>query len=379
MNKGQGAIARTNKAELMGGLPVIGADNGLTVVAGLVELGGTNPLLHNTDIDPGIFDLQITDSGIRNFLSLKPSALTYGIGDLAAFNNRTNFFISDNVQQAEVSSNGFSMLFLNMATGIFQLGASAGGSANLTYLEVNDAARFISTASMGNVNVMALDMAGYGVQLGDFAGLSGGTNWTINDTALFIQGGDIAGRWIALDGSNRIYRIGDVDLANSGNVLVIDDTNSLVNIFQSGRLHFQVDNINQLYQIGDLSAASGSTTFVVNDAATSITTTLAGFYVIQDVAANPFFFINQGGGSSSWGDIAGTVTVSYLNINWGTGAIHSTSPLGFGVNINPIASPFAVAGLAAFANNAAAVAGGLNVGDFYRISVAGTSAVAIVE
>lgn len=53
---------------------------------------------------------------------------------------------------------------------------------------------------------------------------------------------------------------------------------------------------------------------------------------------------------------------------------------GVGVNMTTDShSPFGVAALPAYANNAAATGAGLTSGMFYRISAAGTSAVAVVE
>lgn len=143
--------------------------------------------------------------------------------------------------------------------------------------------------------------------------------------------------------------------------------------------YFSLDDANRVYSIGDLAPALNGTKFVINDTTKNVSTVLDNFYDIINTAGKRFFFINQGSQSITMGDINTVATGAYFNVNYGVGYCLVNSPLGLGVNIAPNASPMAVAGLQAFANNAAALAGGLIAGDFYRISTAGTSVLAIVE
>lgn len=261
MVKGSGNIGRTNKAELMGGLPVTGADNGLTMFGTLVELGG--PLIKNTTINNAGFQYLHLNGG-QNIFTLDPGAGLYTIGDYLGAVNGTTLILNDATQTAGIATNplaGPASFFLFNGTGISVMG------------------------DIGNVQ------------------------------------------------NNSLLQVDDNNQTITGQVGVND--------------FFKYDKANQVFNV------------------------LFG--------GNPFFFINNGGGSSSLGDIAGTITTTYINLNWGAGNIHTVSPSGFGVNIVPAASPFAVAALPAFANNAAALLGGLAVGDFYRISVAGTSTVAVVQ
>lgn len=134
-----------------------------------------------------------------------------------------------------------------------------------------------------------------------------------------------------------------------------------------------------IYEIGDIDTSLNGTKFRINDTTKNVSTVLDNVYDIINTAGKRFFFINQGSQSATLGDINTVATGAFFNVNYGIGYCLVSSPLGLGVNIAPNASPLAVVGLQAFANNAAAVAGGLIPGDFYRISTAGTSVVAVVE
>ncbi len=106
---------------------------------------------------------------------------------------------------------------------------------------------------------------------------------------------------------------------------------------------------------------------------------------------NIYFNINADNGTTGNVGIFGNAIDNKINITLSENGtqivlddaaqtITLTAANGVGINMTPTSvSPFAVASLPAFTNNADAVSGGLTAGMFYRISVAGTSTVAVVE
>lgn len=191
-----------------------------------------------------------------------------------------------------------------------------------------------------------------------------------------------------------ITLFGDSSTSNSATLVFTDQptvtswsqlnrSGDLITGIQSGILfipYISLDDANIIAKVGDTDALFNNTNLIVDDAAQSITAQTDQTFFVKNSSGTPFFFINEGGAVASMGDVTGSIgPVTLLTANWGGQYCASFSPLGFGVNVVPAASPFAVAGLAAFANNAAAVGAGLVPGDFYRISVAGTSTVAVVE
>lgn len=322
--RGFGNIGRSAKNEPAAAPAVAGADNGLTVVAGNVELGGANALIHDTTVDlsaffllfnDGILDYLLMDpantavtlgdittaaagifidlatdtitagdvsgtgtntkidikdpsqsvelsgggvsnftitgaagaesafitiNGFQHFLA-DPSTGNYFFGDIAGIGSQTSLLITDGTGTAQIASGGFSMLFLDMPGGIFQLGASAGGTANTTFLQIDDPNQQFTTASGGATNGLLIDLNNLVFEFGDRAGAGNGLFLAVDNIFNFARFGNLVGAMLVLDGAALLYRMGDCDGASNSTVLGVDDTGQLV----------QIDAVNGLKIVGD--------------------------------------------------------------------------------------------------------------------------------
>lgn len=193
-------------------------------------LDWANKLFQLGDIDAGANNMyfEINDAAQRTsvyqstseFLRIDTITEEYFFGSYQR-NNQTALLINDSVSQAQIGSNGYSMLFLDYANGIYQLGPSAGG-INSTYLQVDDA----------------------------------------NQTLQFYTGGFIDG--LNVDTAGGIYQFGKLTLPDF--YLNIDPSGMLMEIIESAVPNgLSINNNSFLYRIGDFDGRSNFSYIEIND------------------------------------------------------------------------------------------------------------------
>lgn len=327
-----------------GGPPFVGgsAYNGLSIdtITGQIVLGQDvgavgNPaqLISNREIPLNAFSIQLTDA---NFLAI----LQTGFFALQDFANVNAITLSTGVPATIVISD-FSADFptLSLSNSLFTFDVAVDSFAFKIRDNATTDEYFLLNPTTGIFS------------LGDLSGTGNGTKIDVKDASTSIQmSAGTTGMQLILAGAagselfefvsasgNRYFfndvnvldfRWGDVDLTNNGTRITIDDTTQIIRARNgTAFIGLELDFANADYQMGDVPGLGNSTKMVIDD---------NGQFVE--------FFCSV-----------------------------------FGVNMVPVVSPFGVSSLPAFANNAAAVVGGLSIGEFYRISVAGTSTVAVVE
>lgn len=171
----------------------------------------------------------------------------------------------------------------------------------------------------------------------------------VSATGFIVTDNDIPEHiFLRLDYTNDIYQIGDISAYANG--LRVDILNSL-----------------NLIQIGDTANVSTQSILQIDNAIGELTFNVGGATYFQVGLPGVFRL----GVSGSGAIIVGNATSQNILLT----AVN-------GVAINGVSNPntpFTVVGLPAFADNAAAVAGGLAAGDFYRTSAGGSSTVRVVQ
>lgn len=350
MNKGAGNVTRINKVEPPVAATVTAARNGLTLVGTNVELGGANPLIHATAIELGAFSLTATRAGNGVFL-LNPGARRYAIGELTAA-NQTFFDVDDTNQTIFANHSSGKYLYLDMGIRIFTLG-DHDSTGNDTKFVVKDTSQ---AASME---------AGLSPSLLTLTGTPGSESLILNIAA---------SPYFSVDLNTNLFMFGDLGgIVNQTN-LVLADTAQQGSISSNSFTMLFLDMANGIFQLGASAGGTPNTTyFEVDDVNQKIQMATGGNVNGMMISANP------GNISAEIGDTATTVNSTVFRLSDLSQTIRMFANNGVGINTTPTLSPFSVSGLQNFANNAAAVLGGLGVGDFYRLSAAGTSAVMVVQ
>lgn len=234
---------------------------------------------------------------------------------------------------------------------IIKYADAAGGGTDLTHTNAAQAAplRIISISTTPEIR-MQLSGTNQYINLKTTACLMGDLNAVVNGLYIDVDitNGQIiahyqAQQMLVLNGATRVFKMGDTSAIFNKNNISINDTSGANQWGYSNTINFTAPvgagartlsfgQPGTHFNLGDIDAAGNST-----------------MIDIDDTAADKFIRVTA-------------VNGMYINI-----AIPST------------VSRFGVAGLPAFVNNAAAVAGGLAVGEFYRLSAAGTSTVMVVQ
>lgn len=391
--------------------------------------GVTNGML--IDIDDGGNGIQLgNNSGNGMLISLSNASSQIVLGNVFGNNNNSVFRIDDVNQNFQMYSdpalgatwfsidginhqfkfgdagiffNG-DMLFIDDVNRLTQLGNIAGSLGSRTQLKIDDPAQTIEMGDPSGVvsgAVLALSTAlpdgaliygttngpffrtdpGAGAyQWGDLSGNYNNTKLLMNDAIQnisIISGTVPVGFYMALDVGNDQFNFGDLTPTSNGSAMFIDNVGQLIQIVSGNPQNpfLQLDIGNARYQIGDIDKVGNNMLLDINDATRVITLgreTVSGSgndmaLTIDDAARNIFI-----------GTLSNNST--FMFINEAAAAIRVFCLSGFGINQTPTAnSPLAVHAVPAFANNAAALGGGLSIGETYRISIAGTSTLAIVE
>ena len=167
---------------------------------------------------------------------------------------------------------------------------------------------------------------------------------------------------LKLDFANILYKFGDFGIVNNGTSIVIDDNNIVINTSKGGTtIGLQLDFANAIYKLGDSDNVVNGTYLQVYDNNGEIKT----FYQNSPNGLS-FDFANN---IYSFGDFGGTYNATYIEIN------DNNQRITFGTQEGLYNFVF----IKAFANNAAAIAGGLSVGDIYRSSTGGGDQLHIVH
>lgn len=138
-------------------------------------------------------------------------------------------------------------------------------------------------------------------------GTNGGSTWWGNGTNLTIQDGIgeigiFAPRYLRIEPPNG-NTIVLADMASGiwsqyGDFRILDSATSSV--------WFRSDTANRITFIGDTQGAGNDTLFYVDDVSQTISSTINGTVLIQNVGGSDFFNLNTTTGTVSWGDIGGS-------------------------------------------------------------------------
>jgi hypothetical protein len=225
----------------------------------------------------------------------------------------------------------------------FPISFFAGATSTPQFLVTNDAA--VSELAMFTSINAANDG---GVYIGNF------------ETFGTIQSKEYAGQTptelrINYDGGNIQLGNGDLGMYFDFNTPLIQTTftNNLVGLY----LNFDT----KVYQLGDFDAAFDGTFLEIDDVGTKIQTYFSG-------AANGLQ-LNSANWDFNFGDYAAMNNGTFIGIIDSNETIEFVSASGF----------YNFANIPAYANNAAAITGGLNVGDIYRSSTGGGDQLHIVH
>jgi len=242
MIRGSGNTGRNAKAELFGGIPVIGANNGLTVVGGLVQLGGANPLIQNTVINQAGFQYQHLN-GVQDIFNLDPTAGLYSLGDILGMANGTHLVLNDATQVAGIFTSLFggpAALLLSNGLTTSQMG-DIGNAGNSTLLQITD-------------NIQAVEF---------ISGVGNKLKW--DASSLLFDLTFSANRYLNIDKSNNMYQFGDINGSNSGSTLQLDDATGISWIVISTGVRLLLDTLNGNYAIGDVGLFGNGTHVLIDD------------------------------------------------------------------------------------------------------------------
>lgn len=242
--KGSGNFGRSPRIEPAAAPTVTSAQNGLTLVGTAVELGGANPLLHNTVIELNAFALDIDQGGSRLF-SLDPTNDLYGFGDLDGFGNQVHFLIDNPNSRARINKQLSKYFNLDIGGGLYEIG-DIDQQLNGSRLIIDDTNQIIS-AAIGANSYLSLDRGLNNYQFGDIGVSNNGSIVNVKDASSSIElsaagantrltlagsGGANAmqvsffgNNFFALDYANLAFQMGDLNAFNNGTQLLVDDTN----------------------------------------------------------------------------------------------------------------------------------------------------------
>lgn len=304
MSRGFGNTGRSPKIEPGGGGTVTGADNGLSLVGTVAELGGT--LLHASYIELDNFFFAMGTGGTSSF-SLDDTNQQYTFGP-SLLGNQMHFFIEDNLPQTTLRSNGSQflrifpnsdftlgdmdnaatgvMVFLNDSSGLINL--HAGNNSNTEF--IIDDSNELFQAKINTKNFFSIDGIAAIYQIGDLDTVNNGTGQTIDDNSqsllVFTSGGTELGLLVQMDPAAREYSIGDIGLVGNGTSLAVNDTAQRVaaGMDVNSNPGLLLDFLNRAFWLGDPNGFGNSNSFLVDDTNQVINAT-----------ANNGFFITYGG------------------------------------------------------------------------------------
>lgn len=344
--QGQGSIIINQRMPLPGSGGITnGLRNGLSIVGGFGELG-LNPLIHNTDIITDAFDFQMGDiNGVSNgtIIQMLNAAGIIQIGDVNNVIDQSRIVYSAGVLQFDYNLG--SVLNLDINNAIYQIGDITLIN-NRTKIDVKDASTSIElSAGVGNNRITLLGAAGSEQVIAELG----------------------SSKYIFLNLTTDLYQFGDVDGNTSGMRLDIDATVPSTVIRDSTADYLRIFPAIPSFSFGD------SNGFLI--------LLTAGLFDFQDSSTgNRFLELNAVTALYSIGDIDSSLNGTQLTVDDFNSQVSIIATKGLGINLASTAnSPLRIGGVPAFANNAAAVLAGLVTGEVYRISVAGTSTLAIVE
>lgn len=296
MNKGQGAIARTNKVEPAAAATVTGANNGLSLSGTTVQLGG--PLVQNTAIDQaGAFNFEIDLNGGARGLFIDSVGFLFQLGDLAPLSAGTNIQIdasaNDTVLFKTGGDTGTNFFEFNNGSLFYTYGDIANANNGFVSFLDDPAKLFSISGNAGAESLLILDGQNFRYRVGDIGLLNAGTQIDINDPVISI--GDVTtfgngttfvvdeqqarftmnsvgGTWFFIDTNSR-FIIGDVNIINNGTKIDINDG------FASQRVTISANN--GLFLIGDTTLIHTGTTLTNNAGAA------AGTLLNAPAAGNP--------------------------------------------------------------------------------------------
>lgn len=220
MNKGQGAIIRTNKVEPATPATVTTMQNGLSLVGTAGELGGT--LLHNTDIDLAGFVYTLSD-GLNDLLSIDPVSGQISIGDL-------NNFLG-----------GVAIDMNQPGTILFK----EGGLAGVNFLDFNDTAKLY--------------------QYGDLSGAGNQSVLLVDDNQQQLLFSTTSGNFLSIDVNNGLYQLGDISGSGNGSFFQVDDINQIVSSNPNKAALVYIDTANNNSFLGDANGIGNSTYVQADD------------------------------------------------------------------------------------------------------------------
>ena len=338
MSYGQGNIKFTNNTAAGPPFPATAADNGLSVdpVSGHIVLGN--------DFGSNTADL-LSDRyiGLVNFFGIHLEGpddaidLTDGrifMHDIATFFQSIDLLVTPS--QSELSINGDSSV-----SGIppaLRLTDQTQPSRNYQIRNHNGFFEIVANASSHDKYFFIDYWASQIARFGDIDGTGAGTMLELSFFTFDIFA-NIPGM-LEMSLNTGIFELGNIGAGNTSKFHLVDGS-ALFNFSSNGHRLLETDGGNSRYRIGDIDGAfGGGLNLDINDA--------TGHTTVNDTSNTILDIILTGIGIGRTASANTAITMPLAN-------------------------------LPAFANNAAAVLGGLVAGDFYRISVAGTSTVAIVE
>lgn len=320
--------------------------NALTETGVNVEWGGI--LIHDTEVEQDDNTIAFLNQGDKYFLS-DPALRIFEFGDVDATLNGMELNIDD----------GAAAVFIGN---------------NTTQFLIDQGNQFARLNILGHI-VFATDIPTETYQFGDVSNTNGGLNLKITNSTTSIQ--DVQPslhRYFFLDRANGLYEIGDIDEVGNSNWFYIDDANNTILMQLGDRNYVGAETEIGSYEpgaaamYGQLDEDTFGGVFVQsgqdvklqsfhNDGGTS--RNLALFLInhltgrqFRVEASNPngdFLLIDIENKAYKIGDIDTTNNGNYFSIDDANNKFFSS-----------------LSGVPVFANNAAAITGGLASGNWYR-------------
>jgi hypothetical protein len=298
-----------------GGGGLTSVDNGLVLAPTLtnVQFGGL--LIQDTALNCGNFNLDFNN--IKVFT--------------AASSNGTNIVLQDDIIYASIGSTQ-SGYFLNLANRTYLFG-DYGNSVNGTCIVIDDVNEICKTRFNNFDSGISLNFASFNFKFGDFSGLNSFVWMEIDDSNEVITTYNTnGGSGIKLDFFNNKFLYGDFNNTANGTHIEINNANNIITTFNSGN------------QNGLKLEFSGGTF-------------LFGSFQIFD---NYYVRCDSSSGVSI-GDELNQVNGTFIRVNDNTNQIVFNNTTG----------SYNFSNVPTFVSNAAALAGGLVVGDIYRVTGTG--------
>jgi len=164
------------------------------------------------------------------------------------------------------------------------------------------------------------------------------------------------------------YGIGDLVAVNNKTSITVDDSLAQILLVSDNKIRGQasnsdifldLDKTNLLYQIGDVSAADNGTRIRIDDLNQTIRSYIAGEYIVQDTSNNRYFSVFPTGRIVQIGDYASNFNGTYVSVD----------------DINQLVR---ISNVPDYADDAAAILGGLNSGHLYKTTTGGSTFLKIV-